>query len=138
MIRHLVKIRNVPGLRYFSYMAMKILGIEIPISVKIGKNLQLPHWAYGTVIHPKTEIGDNVRIYQGVTIGRSDIYRDNEQLHFIRIEDGVILCAGAKLLAKQSCVIEKGTILGANGVLIVEGDRVEKGVYVGVPAKRIK
>jgi serine O-acetyltransferase len=117
---------------------MKFLGVEIPMSVKIGKNLQLPHWAYGAVIHPKVEIGDNVRIYQGVTIGRADIYRDDTSLKKIIIEDGVILCAGAKLLVKQSCVVEAGTVLGANSVLIVKGDRVEKGVYAGVPARKIK
>ena len=56
----------------------------------------------------------------------------------IVIEDGVILCAGSKLLVKQSCVVEAGTVLGANSVLIVQSDRVEKGVYVGMPARRIK
>jgi len=138
MIRHLIKTRSIFGLRQASYFAMKFLGIEIPVHVKIGKNLQLPHWAYGTVIHPKVEIRDNVRIYQGVTIGRADVYRDDQHLKTIIIEDDVILCAGAKLLAHQSCVIEAGTILGANSVLIVKGDRVEKGVYVGVPARKVK
>lgn len=115
------------------------MGVELPVRVKVGKNLQLFHWANGTVIHPCTEIGDNVRIYQGVTVGRADVYNiENKNLKFIRIEDDVVLCAGAKLLAHQSCVIEAGTILGANSVLIVKGDRVEKGVYAGIPAKKIR
>lgn len=137
MIRHLVKIRDIYGLRYLSYMAMKFLGVEIPMTVKIGKNLELPHWAYGTVIHSKVDIGDNVRIYQGVTIGRADIYRDNDQLQFIRIDDGVVLCAGSKLLVHQSCTVESGVILGANSVLIVKSDRVPKGTYVGIPARKL-
>jgi serine O-acetyltransferase len=119
-------------------MAMKFLGVEIPMTVKIGKNLELPHWASGTVIHSKVDIGDNVRIYQGVTIGRADIYRDNDQLQFIRIDDGVVLCAGSKFLVHQSCTVESGVILGANSVLIVKSDRVPKGTYVGIPARKVK
>jgi serine O-acetyltransferase len=137
MIRHLIKIRSLPGLRYFAYFSMKLLGVEIPPSVKIGKNLILPHWSNGTVIHSNTIIGNNVRIYQQVTVGRADIYNDQSQVESITIKDNVILCAGSKLLAKQSCIIESGTILGANSVLIVKQDRVESGVYVGIPARRI-
>jgi serine O-acetyltransferase len=138
MIRHLVKIRSIPGLRYISYFAMKLLGVEIPPSVRIGRNLVLPHWSNGTVIHSNTTIGNNVRIYQQVTVGRADIYNNSSQVESITIEDDVILCAGAKLLAKKSCVIESGTILGANSVLIVKTDRVESGIYAGIPAKRIR
>jgi serine O-acetyltransferase len=137
MIRQLIKIRSVPGLRYFAYFAMKLLGVEIPPSVRIGKNLVLPHWSNGTVIHSNTIIGNNVRIYQQVTIGRSDIYNEISKVDSITIEDGVILCAGSKLLTRKNCVIESGTILGANSVLIVKTDRVETGVYVGIPAKRV-
>jgi serine O-acetyltransferase len=138
MIRYLVKSRSVPGLRYLSYIAMKFLGVEIPTSVKIGHNLVLPHWSNGTVIHSSTVIGNNVKIYQQVTIGRADIYNNVSDVESIVIEDGVILCAGAKLLAKKACIIESGTILGANSVLIVNTDRVVAGTYAGIPAKRIK
>jgi serine O-acetyltransferase len=138
MIRHLIKLRNIPGLKYISYLAMKLLGVEIPTSVRIGRNLTLPHWSNGTVIHSNTIIGNNVRIYQQVTVGRADIYNNSSQVESITIEDDVILCAGSKLLAKKTCVIEAGTILGANSVLIVKTDRVESGIYAGIPARRIR
>lgn len=117
---------------------MKILGIEIPLSVKIGKNFILSHWAYGTVIHPFTKIGNNVKIYQGVTIGRSNIYENvDKDLKEIIIEDNVIFSAGSKVLVKKSCTIEAGTIIGANSVLIVNESLIKKGVYVGIPAKNV-
>lgn len=117
---------------------MKILGIEIPLSVKIGKNFTISHWGYGTVIHPYTRIGNNVKIYQGVTIGRSNIYENiDNDLKEIIIEDNVIFSAGSKVLVKKSCTIKAGTIIGANAVLIVDKSSIEKGVYVGIPAKNI-
>jgi serine O-acetyltransferase len=138
MIGFLLWLRGIAILNKLSYLIFKFIGVEIPISVTIGKNFQLPHWAYGTVIHSKTKIGNNVRIYQGVTIGRSDIYQDNSSLESITLEDNIILCAGSKLLVNQSCTIRSGVILGANSVLIVNSDIVESGVYVGIPAKKIK
>ena len=41
-----------------------------------GKNVKFPHNAIGTVIPDKTIIEDNVKIYQNVTIGRADIFKN--------------------------------------------------------------
>lgn len=47
--------------------------IDIPSSVVINLNIKLVHNAPGLVIYPNCKIGSNVRIYQGVTIGRANI-----------------------------------------------------------------
>lgn len=115
------------------------LGMDLPTSVKIGNNLQLPHNSIGTVIHPNTSIGNNVKIYQNVTIGRADVnipYTESKMRGII-IEDNVIIGAGAKILCKDDILyIRKGTIIGANAVVL--GSTEENGVYVGIPAKNIR
>lgn len=65
----------MPGFKAKSFTLLKLMGIEIPKGVKIGKRVRFEHWAYGTVIHPFTVIEDNVKVYQGVTIGIADVYR---------------------------------------------------------------
>lgn len=113
--------------------------MDIPLSVKIGKNLMLPHWAYGLVLHPFVIIGDNVKLYQGVTIGRADTHKDiDNSFNKIEIRNNVIFCAGSKILASRNCIIEEGVIVGANSVLLIKDDVVKKGIYVGIPVKRIK
>lgn len=134
----LLSLRNYFFLKHLSYLTMKVLGVEIPLSVKIGKNLMLPHWSCGTVIHQNTIIMNNVKIYPGVTIGRADIYQENSILNEIIIEDNVILSTGCKILLTKDCLIEAGTIVGANAVLLPKANRVEKGIYVGIPAKKVK
>ena len=99
---------------------LKLLGIEIPVNVVIGNGFSLPHWGYGVVIHPDTIIGNNVKIYQGITIGRADVYRKIEKSSFekIIIEDNVIIGAGAKILSNKKCLtVKRGTIVGANAVI---------------------
>ena len=66
------------------YIENKLLkyGLCIPSSVKIGKNVYFPHNAVGTVIHPWAVIGNNVKIYQNVTLGRADIWQDSSKSKF--------------------------------------------------------
>lgn len=124
--------------RYFgkiAYYLLKLLGVEVPLSVKIGKNLIIEHGGVGIVIHSKTTIGDNVRIYPGVTLGRADIQVPAHQSAFesIRIEDDVILASGAKVLCKQGVlVVAKGSIVGANAVLLQSTGENE--IWAGIPA----
>jgi serine O-acetyltransferase len=51
------------------YGILKLLGSEIPRSVPIGENFELVHGGFGVVIHSKSVIGKNVKIYPGVTLG---------------------------------------------------------------------
>jgi serine O-acetyltransferase len=132
----LVYARKLPWVGKAAYLVLKLLGMEIPLSVEIGRDLEVAHGGFGIVIHPKTVIGDRVRLYPGVTIGRSDIHLPVEQSYFegIVIEDGAILASGAKVLCKEGVLrVGSGTIVGANAVLLCSTGDNE--VWVGVPAR---
>jgi len=121
-----------------AYFALKLLGAEIPLAVKIGKDFTLHHGGFGVVIHPKTVIGDRVRIYPGVTIGRADIHRPIEESTFegVVIEDDVILASGAKVLGRQGVLrVGRGTVVGANAVLFEATGEGE--MWAGIPAQRV-
>jgi len=130
--------RNHPLFGRMAYYLLKIIGIEIPRSVRIGHDLELAHGAVGLVVHPQTVIGDRVKIYPGVTIGRADIYRPIEASIFegICIEDDVILSPGAKVLCKEgTLIVARQSIVGANAVLLQSTGVGE--IWAGIPAKCI-
>jgi serine O-acetyltransferase len=130
--------RNVPILGTLAYFSLKLLGIEIPKSVVIGKDFELAHGGFGVVIHPDTVIGDRVKIYPGVTIGRSDIHLPIKKSKFsgIVIEDDVIITSGAKVLCKEgTLLVRKGSIIGANAVMLSSSNEGE--IWAGIPAKKI-
>jgi serine O-acetyltransferase len=130
--------RRYPGVRRIAYLILKILGLEIPLPVEIGSGLEIAHGGFGIVVHPNTVIGDRVKIYPGVTIGRADIHLPIEQSNFERvvIEADVILGAGSKVLCKKGELrVRKGTIVGANAVLLCSTGESE--IWAGVPARCI-
>jgi serine O-acetyltransferase len=134
----LVYARNLPLVGSVAYYILKLLGIEIPRPVKVGGQLELAHGGFGVVIHPQTRIGERVKIYPGVTLGRADIYRPVNQSSFegIIIEDDVILCPGAKILCKQGILkVGRGSVIGANAVLLESTGENE--IWAGVPARRV-
>ncbi|MCJ7694735.1 MAG: hypothetical protein MUO40_04835 [Anaerolineaceae bacterium] len=121
-----------------AYYLLKLLGSEIPRSVPIGENFLLEHGGHGVVIHSKASIGNNVRVYQGVTVGRADIHLSAEDSKFesIQIEDDVILSPGSKVLCKEGVlVVARGTMLGANAVLLESTGENE--IWAGIPARCI-
>ena len=121
-----------------AYYLLKILGIEIPQEVEIGKDFELTHGGFGVVIHPKSMIGERVKMYPGVTLGRSDIHLpfDQSQFEGITIEDDVILASGSKVLCKDGILtVKRGTVVGANAVLL--NSTSEDEIWVGIPAKCI-
>lgn len=131
----LVYARNIPILGRLAYYILKFLGIEIPLAVKIGNGLELAHGGFGVVIHPSTTIGEQVKIYPGVTVGRADIYRPMAHSAFtgIVIENHVILCPGAKILCKKGVLyVRRGCVVGANAVLLESTGENE--IWAGVPA----
>jgi len=137
-ITKLVYARNLSLLGTIAYYSLKLLGVEIPRSVQIGSDFELAHGGFGVVIHPASVIGDRVKIYPGVTVGRADIYRPIHESAFERviIEDDVILSPGAKVLCKQGIlIVRKGTVIGANAVLTSSTGEAE--VWAGIPAKPI-
>ena len=104
-------------LRYFC-------GCEIHGRMKCGRNLQLPHNGLGVVINPNAIIGENVKIYQNVTIGG----RDGSGAPII--DDDVMIGSGAVILGDVH--LYKGARIGANAVVIC--DVPAYATAVGVPA----
>jgi serine O-acetyltransferase len=127
-----------PFIGRFAYYTLKLLGVELPQKVSLGTELEIAHGGFGIVIHSKTQIGDRVKIYPGVTLGRSDIYNPIRDSKFIgiEIEDDVILSSGCKILCKEGILtVGRGTIIGANAVLLQSTGSWE--VWAGIPAKKI-
>lgn len=132
----LVYARRLPGLGRLAYYALKALGAEIPLSVRIGKDFELAHGGFGVVIHPRAVLGDRVKVYPGVTLGRADIYLPAGRSRFegLVIEDDVILAPGAKVLCKEGVLrVGRGTVVGANAVLLNSTSEGE--IWAGVPAR---
>ena len=119
-----------------AYVFLKLIGIEIPRSVPVGEDFELAHGGYGVVIHSSSKIGNRVKVYPGVTLGRADIHRQMKDSKFIGIviEDDVILSPGAKILCKEGVlVVRQGTVIGANAVLLSSTSPNE--IWAGVPAR---
>lgn len=134
----LVYARRLPVLGRLAYYVLKLLGVEIPRTVQIGENLLLEHGGFGVVIHPQTLIGDRVKLYPGVTLGRADVHLPAHISSFERIivEDDVLLSPGSKVLGKSGELrVARGTIVAANAVLLQSTGECE--IWAGVPAKCI-
>lgn len=113
--------------RFVSQLSRWFTGIEIHPGAKIGKGLFIDH-GMGVVIGETCEIGDNVTIYQGVTLGGTG--KDVGKRH-PTIGNNVMIGAGAKVL---------GPFTVGDNVRIGAGSVVLKAVpafttVVGVPAK---
>lgn len=115
--------------RLFSQVARFLTGIEIHPGATIGKNLFIDH-GIGVVIGETTEIGDNVTIYQGVTLGGTG--KDTGKRH-PTIGNNVTIGAGAKILGP--IYIASGSKVGAGSVVLK--DTITNSTAVGVPAKLI-
>jgi serine O-acetyltransferase len=134
----LVYLRKSRFFGRLAYILLKLLGVEIPLSVQIGEYLELAHGGFGVVIHPRTVIGSRVKIYPGVGTGRADIFRPASQSLFeaIIIEDDVILSPGSKILCKDGTLhVRRGSVLGANAVLTQSTGEYE--IWAGIPARCI-
>ena len=107
---------DVPLLpRIMTEHAHSLTGIDIHPGAKLGRSLFIDHGT-GVVIGETTEIGDNVKIYQGVTLGAlapSFGQRLRGQKRHPKIEDEVTIYAGATILGGDT-VIGKGALIGGN------------------------
>nr|WP_296195152.1 MULTISPECIES: serine O-acetyltransferase [unclassified Psychrobacter] len=98
--------------RVISYGSRIITGIEIHPAAKIGKRFFIDH-GVGVVIGETAEIGNDVTLYHGVTLG--GVSWNNGKRH-PTLEDGVIVGAGAKVLGPFT--VGKGAKIGSNAVVV--------------------
>lgn len=116
---------KVPA-RLVSQVARSLTGVEIHPAAKIGKRLFIDH-GMGVVIGATAEIGDDVMMYHGVTLGGRSM--EPVKRH-PTIEDGAVLGAGARILGPVT--VGAGAQVGANAVVVK--DVPVLAVAVGVPA----
>lgn len=117
-----------PFSSFFSLINLIMFGIEVTPKCLIGPGLLLPHTS-GTVIGA-VEIGANVTIFQGVTLGSKYFDIDFTPTSRPVLEDGVVIGAGAKVLG--------GVRIGRNAIVVanslVTESVPEGGRAIGVPA----
>ena len=115
--------------RLVSHFARFLTGIEIHPGATIGRRFFIDH-GMGVVIGETAEIGDDVTLYHGVTLGGTTW---NKGKRHPTLEDGVVVGAGAKILGPFT--VHKGAKVGSNAVVTKE---VPEGVTaVGNPARYI-
>lgn len=122
--------------RVLSQVARFLTGVEIHPGARIGNAFFIDH-GMGVVIGETTEIGDNVTLYHGVTLGGSTVFDSNGKNTSKRhptIGDNVIIGAGAQVLGP--IVVGNNVKVGANAVVLknVEANNT----VVGVPAHQVE
>ncbi|NMB02083.1 MAG: serine O-acetyltransferase [Firmicutes bacterium] len=117
--------------RLLSQRARRVTGIEIHPGAKLGRNLFIDH-GMGVVIGETAEVGNNVTIFHGVTLG--GLGASSGQKRHPTIEDDVIIGAGAQILGPIR--IGQGAKIGANAVVLK--DVKPYTTVVGVPAREVR
>lgn len=106
-----------------------LTGIEIHPGARIGRRFFIDH-GMGVVIGETAEVGDDVTLYHGVTLGGVSLERGKRHP---TLEDGVVVGAGAKVLG--AITIGRETRIGANAVVVKD---VGRGcVVVGIPGRPV-
>lgn len=98
--------------RFISHLGRILTGIEIHPAAKIGKRLFIDH-GMGVVIGETAEIGDDVTLYHGVTLGGRGMDRPIKR--HPTLEDGVMVGSGAQVLGP--IVVGENSRIGANAVV---------------------
>lgn len=116
--------------RWVSQRTARKTGIEIHPGAKIGRGLFIDH-GHGVVIGETTIIGDNVTLYQGVTLGGTG--KEKGKRH-PTIGDNVMISAGAKVLG--SFRVGENSKIGAGSVVVKEVP--PNSTVVGIPGNIVK
>lgn len=116
--------------RYISQRGVRKTGIEIHPGARIGKGFFIDH-GHGVIIGETTIIGDNVTLYQGVTLGGTG--KEHGKRH-PTIGNNVMISAGAKVLG--SFTIGDNSKIGAGSVVLSEVP--PNSTVVGVPGRVVK
>ncbi len=114
-IAHALQLSGVPLLpRLISMLTRALTGIEIHPAAQIGDGMFIDHGA-GVVIGETAEIGNDVTLYQGVTLGGTGFATGKRHP---TVQDNVTIGSGAKLLGPIT--IGHGAKIGANSVVITD------------------
>lgn len=117
--------------RFISHVARTLTGIEIHPGATIGRRVFIDH-GFGVVVGETAEIGDDVTIYQGVTLGGTSLSKGAKR--HPTLGRGVIIGAGAKVLG--AFTVGEGAKIGSNAVVVKE---VPAGATaVGNPARIVE
>lgn len=116
--------------RCISQTSKFFTGIEIHPGAKIGKGVFIDHGT-GVVIGETAEVGDNVLIYQGVTLGGTG--KDKGKRH-PTICNNVMISSGAKVLGP--IIVGENSKIGANAVVLK--DVPPNSTVVGIPGRVVK
>jgi serine O-acetyltransferase len=111
--------------RWLSQVARLLTGIEIHPGAKVGRRLFIDH-GMGVVIGETTVVGDDVTLYQGVTLGGTG--KEHGKRH-PTLEDNVVVGGGAKILG--NIIVGKNCRIGAGSVVL--RNVPENSTVVGVP-----
>lgn len=139
IVDKLVSIQKYRVLYPIAHFLLALLGVDVSRFAIISKSVEFQHRGIGTVIHASSYIGERVKIFQNVTLGVQIPWNDrksNINDKRIIISEDAVICAGAKILAKDKIVVGKGSIIGANAVLTRSTGEYE--IWGGIPAKYIK
>ena len=113
--------------RLLSQAVRAVTGIEIHPGAQLGRRLFIDH-GMGVVIGETAEVGDDVLLFHGVTLGGRSMRRGKRHP---TVGDNVTVGAGAKILGPVA--IGSGAQIGANAVVITDVPRDH--VAVGIPAR---
>jgi serine O-acetyltransferase len=114
-VAHALRGAGVPLLpRFISMVSRAVTGIEVHPAAHIGQGLFIDHGA-GVVIGETAHIGDNVTLYQGVTLGGTGFATGKRHP---TVQDNVTIGSGAKLLGPIT--VGHGAKIGANSVVITD------------------
>jgi serine O-acetyltransferase len=113
--------------RFLSHVSRFLTGIEIHPAARIGPGLFIDH-GMGVVIGETAEVGENVTLLQGVTLGGTSLKREKRHP---TLGDNVVVGAGAKIIGAFK--IGDGSRIGAGSVVVREVP--PNSVVVGVPGR---
>ncbi len=116
--------------RWYSQRTVRKTGIEIHPGATIGRGLFIDH-GHGVVIGETAIVGDNVTLYQGVTLGGTG--KEHGKRH-PTVGNNVMISAGAKILG--SFTIGENSKIGAGSVVLSEVP--PNSTVVGVPGRVVK
>ena len=113
--------------RFTSHVSRFLTGIEIHPAARLGRGLFIDH-GMGVVIGETAEVGENVTLLQGVTLGGTSLKREKRHP---TLGDNVVVGAGAAVIG--AITIGEGTRIGAGSVVV--RDVPPNSVVVGVPGR---